>query len=124
MTLKLLALYLLACVLACTPTQPTPTPVGPLPDDIFAGKTFDCTDIDTSVAEPLAGTCGDTGDVATCMVMYAKQGASPAALTCAARDVQVAGFIAIAKGTAGPDTTARARALRAWLLAERIQLRN
>ena len=48
----------------------------------------------------------------------------PATLACAARDVQVLTFIEIAKGTAGPEASARAFALRAWLIAEKIQLRN
>jgi hypothetical protein len=58
------------------------------------------------------------------MVIYADGGTSLPALACAARDVQVAAFIEISRGTAGPETKARGAALRAWLLSEKIQLRN
>jgi hypothetical protein len=111
----------------CTRPIPGPTPVPTVdagPRDIFTGRTFDCSDVDTSAAAPKASACGDSEDVSGCMVIYADGGAPLAALVCAARDVQVAAFIEIAKGTAGPETRARAAALRAWMLAEKIQLRN
>jgi hypothetical protein len=126
-----LALFLLAFGTAkCTQPQPGPPPIptpvadaAPAPDP-FAGKVFDCTGLDTTAAVPLANTCGDTGNVLACMLMYANQGADRASLACAARDIQVAAFVEIAKETAGPETAARGKALRSWLLAEKIQLRN
>ena len=130
-TARIVFVALCFWVMNCIPLPqpgpaPVPTPVAdaaPVPDR-FAGKVFDCTGLDTTAAIPLANTCGDTSNVLACMLLYANQGADLAALTCAARDIQVAAFVDIAKGTAGPETAARGKALRAWLLAEKIQLRN
>lgn len=113
----LLADWIAGCPQPLPPTPPGPTPVtdaAPLRDR-FAGGVFDCTLLDTTRWQPYAATCGDTSDVSMCMNDYAASMVDPTPLICAARDVQVAGFIEIAKRTATPEVEDRARALRAWL---------
>lgn len=117
---------LASCPQPLPPVPPGPTPIvdaAPLPDR-FAGGMFDCSLLNTAQWQPYAETCGDTVDVRACMNDYASAMADPTPLICAARDVQVAGFIEIAKGTAGPEMEARARALRAWLLSTGATLRG
>lgn len=103
----------------CTIPSVVPEPPGPAPtgDQRFAGF-HDCTSDPTGFAQAareLAHACGDREDTAACFVALSDQGGSATQLLCAARDVQVAGYIEINRGTAGPELTARARRLKSWL---------
>jgi hypothetical protein len=103
----------------CATTPPVPAPT----DTVFYGLTFDCTDIDTSSTQGQALACADATNLPTCMVDLARnEGAAD--VVCGARDAQVAIYIQAAKGTASEAQKASAHRLRAWLLSERIQLRN
>jgi len=108
-------------------TGPVPVPDPPVPpepaDQRFAGF-HDCTDLDTAPAAALVATCGDVENTGGCMAMYLEQGQPAALLICAARDVESAGFVRIAQGTAGPELTARAQRLRAWLAGTNATLRG
>jgi hypothetical protein len=122
MTIRLLALYLLACTLGCGSCA-TVQPVPDQPGDVLAGRTYDCTEIDTRVTQNRALACAALADLPTCMVELSRDAGEPDAV-CGARDAQVAIFIRAAQGTASDDEKARAENLRAWLLAEKVQLRN
>jgi hypothetical protein len=125
-----LLVFLAACPQPLPPVPPGPAPAdaavsdAPTRPDPFAGGIFDCSLLDTSQWQPIAATCGDTADVRNCMLDYAAQFTDPTPIICAARDYQVAAFIEVAKGTAGPELTARARALRAWLAGTGAPLRG
>ena len=127
-----LLLLILTMLAACTQPQPgpapTPTPT-PGPDaapinDLFAGKTFDCTGLDTSGVLPAANTCGDTADVSSCLAGYVAAGISTTSLACAARDAEMAAFVEVDRGAADDGIKARATALRAWFGSENITLRS
>ena len=128
-TLQILTLLLLA---GCTQPQPGPAPIpppAPVPDaappsDLFAGKLFDCSRLDTSSTLPAANTCGDTTDVSSCLASYFALGISAASLACAARDAEMAAFVEVDRGTADDGIKARAATLRAWFKAENITLRS
>ena len=123
------ALYALTMLVACPqplPPTPPPTPVADAapPDNVFAGKTFDCTGMDTTSAQPYANTCGDMTNTGTCLVNYVNTGVPVALMACAARDAETAAFVEVAKGTANDTTKARASRLRAWFWAEGMTLRS
>lgn len=103
----------LVCGCGTVPPTPDPVPV-PAPSGTFAGF-HDCTAQDNSAGTAWANTCGDVENTGQCFEDLAAQGASRALLICAARDVEVAGYIEMARGTAGPELTARAQRLRAWI---------
>jgi hypothetical protein len=114
-----LALAVLLCAGCATTPPPAPTPT----DTVFYGQTFDCTSLDTRAAQGDALKCADTADVQACMIETAHADGAPD-IVCGARDAQVAIFIQAARGAASDATKAQSAKLRAWLLAEKIQLRN
>jgi hypothetical protein len=110
-------------------TGPTPVPNPPVPaptpsvDPRFTGF-HDCAFVDTSQGVGMANTCATAENPAECFSGYADQGANVALLLCSARDIQSAGFVDIARGTAGPEQTVRARRLREWLASTNATLRD
>lgn len=108
-----IALLLFALGCGTVPPTPDPVPVS-APSGTFAGF-HDCTAQDNSAGTTWANTCGDVENTGQCFEDLAAQGASRALLVCAARDVEVAGYIEMARGTAGPELTTRSQRLRAWL---------
>lgn len=122
---QMIVYVLVACLLALSgcPQPLPPTPPGPTPDP-FAGKIFDCTDLDTSGAVAYATTCADREATGECLVNYASTGVPAALLACAARDAEVSAFVEVGRGTASEVTQIRASRLRAWLRAEGMTLRG
>ena len=110
------------------PLPPTPTPVpvadAAPADNVFTGKTVDCTGMDTSSAQPYALTCADMENTGVCLCNYVNTGVPVALMACAARDAETAAFIEVAKGTASDVTKARASRLRAWFWSEQMTLRS
>lgn len=125
MRIATLVLFVLAAI-ACGTAPPTPDPVPPPPAPVVGtfGGFWDCTAQDNAAGVPWANTCGDVENTAQCFEDLAEQGASRALLICAARDVEVAGYIEMARGTAGPELTARAKRLRSWLAGTGATLRS
>lgn len=118
------ALAVVALLAGCGAVPPTPDPVPvPAPTGTFAGF-WDCTAQDNSAGAAWANTCGDVENTAQCFEDLAAQGASRALLICAARDVEVAGFIEMARGGSDAVTTARAKRLRAWIAGTGATLRS
>jgi hypothetical protein len=110
------------------PLPPTPPP-GPVADaapadNVFYGKTVDCTGIDTSSAQPYALTCADMENTGVCLINYVNTGVPAALMACAARDAEMLLFVAVANGTASDITAARATRLRAWFWQEQMTLRS
>jgi hypothetical protein len=131
MTLKRSVLWgvllglIVTVVYACGTPTPVPDPPGPTPEPVTSFSGFwDCSAQDNSAGVPWANTCGDVTNTAQCFEDLATQGASRALLICASRDVQVEGFIEIARGTAGPELSARVARLRAWLASTNATLRS
>jgi hypothetical protein len=122
-----LALALAFALSACPhPLPPTPVPATDAapPDEVFSGRTFDCTGLDTTSAQPYALTCADLENTGECLINYTKTGVPPALMACAARDAEMLLFVEVAKETAGEATKVRAGRLRAWMWAERMTLRG
>ena len=119
-------------VLTCRCATPGPVPpvvpdAAPATDarpDPYRGHIFDCSFVDTTQWRPFAATCGDVENTASCMLDWAEKTVDPTPLICAARDVEVAGFLEIAKGTASQLQEHRARSLRAWLATTGATLRS
>lgn len=109
----------------CTIPSVVPEPPGPAPagDPRFAGF-HDCSSVDVSAGISMVNACGVQEDPAPCFSGYADDGVSPTLLLCSAREVQVAGFVEIARQTAGPELEARARRLRGWLNGTGATLRG
>jgi hypothetical protein len=110
--------------------HPLPPPVAPdagasdATVSLFYGKSVDCTERDTTLAQPYALTCADVENTNECLENYVKTGVPLALMACAARDVEVTLFGEVAKGTATATTRDRAARLRAWYWAQRMTLRG
>lgn len=125
---RIIAIVVMAMIWACGTGPapiPPPVPVPPAPtgDPRFAGF-HDCSIIDIAPGVGIANTCAEVENPAVCFSGYADHGVDVDLILCAARDVQAAGFIEIARGTAGPELTARARRLREWLASTGATLRS
>lgn len=69
---------------------------------------------DSAMVDPSGDMCAvDRPKVFATAV--ADQGGDATQLLCAARDVEVAAYVEVDRGTATPELTARAKRLRAWL---------
>jgi len=118
------------CPQPIQPPVPGPTPVAdaaldvPAFHDLFTGQIYDCTLVDTTSAQPYAATCGDSSNVAECMVGQVSVGINAGLLACAARDAEMAAFVVVAKGVASDAIKHRAATLRAWFYAEHMTLRS
>ena len=110
--------------------MPGPTPAAdaapdaPAFHDLFTGQIYDCTLVDTTIAQPYAATCGDSSNVAECMVGQVSLGINAGLLACAARDAEMAAFVVVAEGIASDAIKHRATTLRGWFSAEHMTLRS
>lgn len=123
------ALVALAALLAaCAPITP-PTP--PQPISVVQGQTFDCQASwveSEQTAEFTLGVlaCGGRTDVASvdaCLNTLRAPNVHDDTIYCTARDLQVMGSIAVARGTASAETRAVAANFKTWILTTEVKFR-
>ena len=122
-----MALYALSMALACTPTQPTPTPVGPPTGDLFAVQhIFNCrlpvvaVERDSAMIDVRACLLdGTEGAVTACTIEQAGQ-YNPATVACLVRDVGARANSAALAGTPDPNDAIVAEAARRWISSHNV----